>query len=242
MIDPALAAAFDRVAARQRDVAHAFEPGFEPELADIAGRAGVQRDPSPLSVAAPEGTYFAAASGAGGGGITFSRAGGFALDGGELRFAGDERPVLGFGFDRRTTLVPLRVDPVDAALGRVSDARIDPDGTFAYTRTSVDPRTGERRAERVAVGRLALARFPAGTQPERVDATHVRAPHGVAPHVGAPGDGSFGALAVRSRDLGRVDVFAGLEGLRAAYDGLDAVRAAGKAHAGLDRTAMDLLK
>jgi hypothetical protein len=80
MIDPNLAGAFDRLAVRQHDVLHAFEPGFEPERADVAGRAGVQPDANPLHVVAPESTYFV--SGTAGGTATFSRAGTFAVDGG----------------------------------------------------------------------------------------------------------------------------------------------------------------
>ena len=240
MIDPSLSAAFDRVAARRRDVLHAYEPGFEPEFGDVAGRAGVQPDADPLSVVAPEGTYFAAAGPENE--PSFSRAGAFRVVGGELRFAGDGRPVLGLALDRRGTLVPLRVDPYDAALGGVADARIAADGTFSYARTSVDPRSGERRTERLTVGRIALARFPAGTQPERIDGTHVRAPHGVTPQIGLPDDGRFAPLATRSRELGRVDLIVGLERLREAYDGVEAVRAANHVRASLDRTAMDLLK
>jgi hypothetical protein len=241
VIDPNVAGAFARIAARQRDVMHAFEPGFEPENADVAARSGVQPSADPLSAAAPDGTYFAAAAG-GAGEVSFSRAGAFALVDGELRFAGDGRAVLGFAFDRGSALVPLRVDPYDAALGRVSNAHVEADGTFAYTRTTIDPRGGERRTERVNVGRVALARFPAGTQPERLDATHVRAPRGIAPQIGRPGDGPFGALAVHARDLGRVDVIAGLERMREAYDDLDAIRASSRAHGSIERTTMDLLK
>jgi len=240
VIDPGTYDAFARVAARQRDVLHAFEPGFEPERSDVAGRPGVQPSADPLSVVAPQGTYFAA--GGAGTDVSFTRAGAFAIEDGELRFAGDTRAVLGFTFDRKPALVPLRIDAYDAALGRVSGARVEADGTFAYTRTTVDPRSGERRSERVTVGRVALARFPAGTQPERIDATHVRAPQGVAALVGAPGDGKFAALTTHARDLGRVDLIAGLERMREAYDDLDAVRVANRARGSIERTMADLLK
>jgi hypothetical protein len=240
MIDPNVSNAFERLAARERDVVHAFEPGFEPEKADVAGRAGVQPNADPLSTVAPDGAYFVAAGP--GASVTLSRAGGFRVANGELRFASGDRAVLGFATDRRQSLVPLRVDPYDAALGRVADARVDADGTFCYTRSTIDPRTGERRSERVTIGRIALARLPAGTQPERVDATHVRAPHGVVPLVGMPADGRFGALVTQSRDLGRVDLLAGLERLREAYDDLEAIRAATRAHGSVERSTMDLLK
>ena len=242
MIDPNVSGVFARIAERQRDVLHAFEPGFEPERSDVAGHTGAQPDANPLHVVAPDGTYFVAAGAGAGAPVAFSRAGAFDVVAGELRFAGDTRAVLGFAIGRTGAIVPLRADPYDRALGRVSDARVDADGTFGYTRTTVDPRTGEARAERVAVGRVALARFPAGTQPERVDATHVRAPHGVAAVFGLPGDGRFASLTTHARDLGRVDILAGLERMRDAYDDLDAIRASNKAHGAVDRTTMDLLK
>ncbi len=240
MIDSNLSAAFSRVEQRRRDVLNAFEPGFEPERSDVAGRPGAQPDPSNLCVVAPEGAYFV--GDASGTGLSFTRAGSFAVADGQLRFAADGRPVLGFQFGKPGVVVPLRVDAYDAALGRAADPRVEADGTFAYTHTTVDPRSGERRAERVAVGRVALARFPAGTQPERVDATHVRAPVGTAPLLGVPADGRFAALQTHARDLGRVDVLAGLERMREAYDGLEALRAHVKSADSFDRTAMELLK
>ncbi len=239
MIDPNVSGAFARLDARRRDALGAFESGFEPEIADVAGRTGIQPNANPLSVVAPEGTFFVAANGASG--VAFSRNGTFEIANGELRFAGGG-PVLGFALGKPGAVVPLRIDPYVAALGHATDPRVEADGTFAYMRSTIDPRIGERRTERVAIGRVALARFPAGTQPERVDATHVRAPAGVNAQFGMPTDGRFAALATHARDLGRVDVIAGLERLREAYDELDAVRAAGKAHGTLDRTTMDLLK
>ncbi|MBD5607074.1 MAG: hypothetical protein IAI48_18615, partial [Candidatus Eremiobacteraeota bacterium] len=179
MIDPAISTGAARIAARERDVSQAYRAGFAPESNDVA--VATQKLPSadPLAVVAPEGTYFVTP--AGNGAVQFSRDGGFAVRDGELRTA-DGRPVLGVAFGGRAALTPLRVDPYDAALGHASEPRIDADGTFSYARTTIDPRNGDRRVERVAVGRIALARFPAGTQPERADGVHVRAPHGVAPH------------------------------------------------------------
>ena len=239
MIDPAIAASFARIAARERDVMGAYRPGFIPESSDVASRSNVQPSADPLGVVAPEGTYFVTP---GADGVArFSRDGGFVLEGGELRAPGGA-PVLGIAFGRGSTLAPLRVDPYDAALGHASGARIDADGTFSYARTSVDPRTGERRAERVAVGRIALARFPAGSEPERVDGAHVRAPHGVVPHVGLPADGTFTALATHARDLGRVDIIASIEKMNDAYRSLEALRSAERARGSLEKQSMDLLK
>jgi hypothetical protein len=136
----------------------------------------------------------------------------------------------------------LRVDPVDAALGRVNDAHVEADGTVAYSRTVIDPKTSKPSTERVAIGRVALARFPAGTELQRVTATHATPPAGVVPTVGKPSEGTFGALATQSRDLGSVDFEAGLVQLREALLALDAMSAGAQVEARESKTALDLIK
>ncbi len=239
MIDPAVSAGLGRIASRERDVLHAYDPSFVPENADVARSGVVVRDADPLGVALPGGSYVVTPGT--NGRLAFSRDGAFALRDGALR-ARDGATILGFSSGDRSKLVPLRVDPYDAAQGRVTDARVQPDGTFAYTRTTIDPRTAERRIETVAVGRIALASFPAGTQPARLDARHVAPPPGVAAHFGVPGDAGFAPLATRARDLGRVDIIAGLEKMREAYVSFEALRAANHTRGGLEKTAMDLVK
>ncbi|MGB8204596.1 MAG: hypothetical protein WCE83_07950, partial [Candidatus Baltobacteraceae bacterium] len=128
------------------------------------------------------------------------------------------------------------------ALGRVADPRIGADGTVSYPRTTVDPRGGERRSERVALGRLALARLPAGTQPVRLDATHVAAPAGVPVFVGVPADGTFAPLTTNARDRGRIDPAAGLQRLQEAYLAFEALQAEHMARLGTEKTTLDLLK
>jgi flagellar basal body rod protein FlgG len=241
VIDPAVADAFARIGARQQDLLDAFRPGFEPRANDAAARAP-QRVPSldPLSVVAPEGAYFVSAGPDGK--VRLSRDGSFRFAGGELR-AADGALALGFPLgERRGAPVPLRVDPVDAALGRVADPRISADGTVSYLRTTVDPRGAERRSERVALGRLVLARLPAGTQPVRLDATHVAAPAGVAPLAGVPADGTFPPLVTNASDLGRVDPAAGLQRLQEAYLAFEALQAAHRARGGTEQTTLDLVK
>jgi flagellar basal body rod protein FlgG len=239
VIDPAFAAGLAQIAARERDVAQAYRSGFSPESSDVAVPSTMLPSTDPLSVVAPDGTYFVTPDRSGT--LQFSRDGGFHVEGGELR-AADGRPVLGVALEKRAALAPLRLDRFDAALGQAPDPRIDADGTLSYLRSTIDPRSGERRSERVAVGRIALARFPAGTQPERIDAVHVRAPLGILPHVGVPADGNFAALATRARDLGRLDIIAGIEKMNDAYRSFDALRSANHARGSLDRTAMELLK
>jgi hypothetical protein len=239
MIDATTNAGLAKIAARERDILHAYEPGFVPEASDVATPARTIRSSDPLSVAAPAGTYFLSATA--GGPVRFSRDGSFGIVDGVLSGA-DGAPVLGLVAERPGALEPLRVDAYDRALGRASGARIDADGMFSYLRTAVDPRTGESRSERIAVGKLALARLPAGTQPLRLDATHVGCPSGVKAHVGLPGDGSFASIVPSARDLGGVDIVAGLEKVRDAYDAFAATRAARHAHGSNEKTTMDLVK
>lgn len=239
MIDPAVSAGLTRIEQRERDVVRAFEPGFVPERDDVARAPQIVPSADPLGVVVSPGAYVVTPDASGR--LTYSRDGAFALAGGELR-SGDGRPVLGFAVGDRTKLVPLRADPYDVALGRVANARVDRDGTFGYERSAVDPRTGERRIERIAVGRVALGRFPAGSQPERLDSTHVGPPTGARPQIGVPGDGSFAPLVTHARDLGRVSIVAGLDKLREAYVAFEALRAANHTRGGLEKTSMDLVK
>ena len=239
MIDPALSNALDRIAMREADVRGSYRPGFSPAANDVARPSSARPNRDPLSVALPEGSYVVTPDTQGR--LTYSRDGSFELHDGELR-GPSGRPVLGFALGNRSSLVALRVDPYDTALGRVANPRVEADGTVSYERSAVDPRSGERRSERVAIGRLALARFPAGTQTERVDASHVVPPQGVGPQLGVPADESFGSLATGSRDTGRVDIIAALEKMKEAYVNFEALRAAHHGRGETEKTIMDLVK
>lgn len=240
MIAAAASDALDRIAALRKDLLHAYESGFEPHDPRIAATGSRSvRSLDPLSVVAPADTYFIADGGPGA--AQYTRDGSFAVRDGALRFS-DGRPVLGFALgERGGTLAPLRVDPIDAALGRAADARIESDGTFAYTRTSVDPRSGIARTDRVPVGRIALARFPAGTRLAAVDAKHV-SPSGVLPEIGTPGDAGFAPLATHARDPGRLNFEAGLQRLQEAYLSFEALQTAFMSGHTAAKTVMDLLK
>jgi len=239
VIDPAVAGALDRIASRANDVRGAYRAGFEPAASDVAAPARVVRNEDPLSVSLPEGAFVASPGPSGE--LQYGRDGTLRIADGAL--AGpDGRPVLGFALGSRRSLAALRFDPYDAATGRIANPRIDADGTVSYDRASVDPRTGTRRSERVAVGRIALARFPAGTQPERIDGVHVRPPSGVGARFGVPGEGGFAPLTTHARDLGRVDVLAGLERMKEAYVAFEALRAARHGRDGTAKIALDLVK
>jgi flagellar basal body rod protein FlgG len=233
--------AYERVLSRAHDLRDAFRAGAVPLNDDVRTAPYVVPSHDPLSIVPPPGAWLVTR---GADGVrAYERDGALSLDAGVLRTrTGAE--VLGYpGGDARGAVpVPLRVPPTDRALGRAADARVEDDGTVAYTRAAIDPRTGTRGAERIVLGRVALARFPAGTQPARLDGTRVAAPPGVAPHLGTPADGTFAALATSSRDAGTIDVAAGVARLDEAYRAFEALGAAVKSRAAVDKTAVDLVK
>ncbi len=242
MIPAATADALSRIQARAQDVLRAYTPGGFAIENDVNLNARAPENcRDPLSVAAPANAYFVVQSA--NGSRAYTRDGGFVLDRGALR-GSDGAALLGYpsGDARGVLAVPLALPASDFALGRCTNVRIESDGTVSYTRTAIDPRTSERSTERIAIGKVALARFPAGTQPVRVDERHVGAPHGIIPHLGTPADGTFGGLATYARDTGSIDIDTSLEKLSEAYRALSALGAANKARGGTDQTAMDLLK
>jgi flagellar basal body rod protein FlgG len=231
--------ALQRIADRANDVLSAYGPGAFPLKNDVAGTRAPLPASDPLSVAAPPGTWFVTADQ--NGVRTFTRNGGFHVgNDGSLR-AADGSTVLGIAPDG-TTLQPLTVPEPDRVLGRAVSARIASDGSVAYTRTAIDPRTRERIPEVVTIGRIAVARFPAGSAPQRIDATHFSAVPGVVPHIGTPADGSFASLATFARDSGSIDIDTSLQKLQEAYVAFSAMQAAHKAQGKGDQVVMDLLK
>jgi hypothetical protein len=239
MLGAATLDALQRIADRANDVLTAFRPGAFPLHSDVAAARPPVASTDPLSVAAAPDAWFVTADPAGG--RAYTRAGTFHVgDDGTLR-ADDGAAVLGTGAGG-TTLGPLRVPDADRILGRATGLRIAGDGTVAYTRVAIDPRTRERTLEPVVVGRLALARFPAGSAPQRLDATHVGGVAGVVPHVGLPADGTFPPLATGARDAGSIDLDASLRKLSEAYVAFSAMQAAHKAQGDGSKVVMDLLK
>jgi hypothetical protein len=210
LISDDAARALDTISLRERDVLDDFSPAPE--------------------AAPPSGAYFMIDGG--NGRTIFSRTADFSLRDGTL-VDGQGRPVLGFARPG-DPVTALRADSVDAALGLAQSPSIDEQGFVSYERSVIEPRTGRKELQREVIGRIALARFPAGTK--------LPAPAGVVPFVGSAGDGNFAALdspsraaSVRERDLG-------LQRLQEAYLSLDAIRAAGKAQGSIEKTTMDLLK
>ena len=241
MLGQATLDALDRIASRANDLSGAYRAGAIPQHGDVRGPDLVAPSNDPMSVAAPPNAWFVVRDAAGQ--RAYSRDGRLQLADGVLRTA-DGAEVLGYpGGDARGAVpVPLRVPPADLALGRAAGAQVEADGTIAYTRIAIDPRSGARSVERVTLGTVALARFPAGSAPRRIDATHVGAPAGVLPHLGTPADGTFPALATSSRDAGALDLDTGLERLAEAYRAFEALTAAHHARGETERTVLDLVK
>lgn len=231
--------ALDAISARAADVSRAYTPGASPTFDDVTAAAGRSMPViDPLSVGLPPDSYFLAR--AADGRTIYTEDGGTRLIDGMLVDAGS-RPLLGY-VSPEATLTPLCVDPVDAALGRVKNVRVESDGSVAYDRAVLDPRSGLREMQRVVVGRVALARFPAASKPSVLDGTHVAAPPGVVPHVGVPGDRNFSPLESMRRQASHIDFDRSLEKLEDAYLAFDAVQAAHKAKGAIGKTTMDLLK
>jgi len=241
MINASPLDAYERVLSRAQDLRDAFRAGVTPLNADVRSAPNVVPSSDPLSVVPPPGAWFVTRGADGA--RAYERDGALSLESGVLRTRSGA-DVLGYpgGEARGAIPVPLRVPETDRALGRGDDARVEADGTVAYTRAAIDPRTGARNAERVVLGRVALARFPAGTQPPRLDGTRVAAPRGVVPHLGTPADGTFAELATSSRDAGAVDIAAGVARLDEAYRAFEALGAAVKSRASVQKTAVDLVK
>lgn len=231
MLNAATARALADVAARASDVLHAYDPAYEPNFPEARAARRIVRDADALAVALPDDSSLVVAGP--GGERRYSRDGKLAFSEGRLRNADGD--ILGFAPGAAKGAVPqaLLADPVDAALGRTLDARVEPDGTVVYVRKVTDPRTMQSQTQRVVVGTIALARFPAGSNPGRSPA---------APLVGRPSDPGFGALSPGARALGRLDITLGLAKLQEAYLALDALQGAQKARSDLDAGAMNLVK
>jgi flagellar basal body rod protein FlgG len=231
--------ALKHIADRANDVLAAYTPGAVPRFGDVNGAAAPLPFDDPLSVAAPPGSWFVTLDDRGA--RTYTRAGGFHIGADGTLQTIDGARVLGTSAEG-APLAPLRLPEPDRTLGRCADIHLEDDGHLVYTRTSIDPRTRERSVERAVVGRVALARFPAGGNPQRLDATHFGSVAGVVPHLGAPADGGFPTLATRVRDTGNVDIDAGLQRLTEAYVAFSALQAAHKAEGTGSKVVMDLLK
>lgn len=233
-----LTGALDRIAERAADARRAYTPGAVPKYDDVASPEILSDFTlDPLSVVAPEGCYFVSGEDLV---RTYTRDGAFAVRGGRLVNA-EGLPILGLR-GGSAALSELSVDPIDETLGHVHDLAMARDGTLAYRREYLDPRSGHREQQRVVVGRVVLARFPAGTRLTAEDDGSSVAPENVSAQVGTPEASGFPPLEPMRRERGRIDVDQSLVRLKDAYLAFDALQAAEAANAHLGKTAMDLLK
>ena len=234
-----IANAIEDVERRADDLRIVFTGGAQPNFADALRPERAELTASPLSVVLPPEAFLLAGDSSH---PSYTRDGGLEVRDGVLA-SSDGTPVLGF-VDGDASGVPraLSMDKNDALLGRAQDVRVEPDGVFGYARNVIDPDSGESHVERVVVGRLALARFPAGTRFERVDATHVRPPAQVVPFVGSPNDGNFLSIETQRRALGRLDPDVAVSRLQDAYLAMRALGALERSQNAFARGACDLVK
>ncbi len=238
-INSATERSLDLIAQRATDVYKAFTPGALPQHGDVETNAPQSRAVfDPLCVSAPNDDYFITTDERGR--TTYTRDGQLRLVNGTL-VGTNGRPILGYTQDSGTPLA-LNIDPVDDALGRVQNVRVESDGSVVYDRRLVEPRTGSAQMQRVSIGRLALARFPAATKLTAAADGSVAPPAGIVPHVGRAADGNFATIAPMRRDESRIDINRSLERLHDAYVAFDALQAVHKAQGQTGKVAMDLLK
>jgi len=237
MISAAAVHALDDIAQREAEMRAAFTPGALPTHSEIAAQPSLERDSSPLSAAPSGDGYFIVRDPAGN--ELFTEDGGFAIEHGSL-VDRNGMPVL--GYSPSGTLSPLKLDPIDDALGRVGNLHIEPNGSLSYEKTAVDPITRQPERIKVVAGRIALARFSAATRLENVDHTRWRAPSEIPPHVGMPQDGNFLPLVTHAHRRSEIDPLTGIDRLQESFMAFDALRAAHSAQGRVEKIAMDLLK
>ena len=239
MLSAGITHALESAERRGEDLRQVFTGGAQPNYADVIRDERAELTGDPLSVVVPRGALLITGDAQR---PAYTRDGSLAVRDGVL-VDSSGAPVLGFAAGD-TSAIPrsLQVEKNDLLLDRVQDARVEPDGVFGYARTVVDPATAQLRTERVVIGTLALARFPAATNLHRVDATHVRGPSHLVPVVGTPNDGDFAPLRTQRHAVGRLDPDATVARLQDAYLALRALSAEERTRNAMIHGALDLVK
>ena len=237
MMEPTILRLQEKIAQRSDEILHQRVPGFEPQNADVRGIPRIEASKNPLNAVAPADARFVVLDREGR--QAFTRDGNFSLRDGRL-VIGKQQPVLGYAAGS-PLLGELRIQRTDDVLGRVQHLHVERDGRVVYERNAIDPRTGKSRLERVFVGTIALARFPAGTEMQHFGVLE-RPPLGIQAHLGRPQKSDFGSLKVGQEELGAIDLNRALARLHDAYQQLDAIAAAQRVARDTAKTAMDLVK
>ena len=239
MLEAGIAKMIQAVERRGEDLRMVYTPGALPNFHDALREERAESNGDPLSLVLPADALLIAGDEKR---PTYTRDGALAVRDGVL-VSSDGTPVLGFpAGDSSGIPRTLRLEKNDVVFGRARDVRVESDGMFSYARDVIDPATMQTAVERVEVGRIALARFPAGTRLERVDGTHSSPPPKVVPFVGTPNDGNFIAVETQRRAVGRLDSDAAIERLQEAYLAVRALGAEERARNAFARGAFDLVK
>lgn len=273
MIDLDCSNAIDMVNDRAVDALGYNTPGYQPKFHDVLNsQVRSIKSFDPLSVVAPQNTYFVVDNGDGS--HSYTRGGDFRLAEGRL-VDRDGRAVLGYpnGIEKGT-LAPITLPP-GTPDGRV---RIASDGTVSYlgSATSVEPSSSRSLRSGRSQDAPALSAPTAAFDPSEASAFKVGLKQGLTPtpgiavpvgqvalarfatgtvmsnagsassgppiEMGPPGSGQIGALKTGFRDIGSVDHMAMFYQFSNATSLLAAVYAACNAIHTSNKTAMDLIK
>ncbi len=237
MIDPTSAAALREIAQRYDDVLHAYDPAFRPHDATLALRAGAPLvpDAGPLSVAPPRGAYVLVRRQ---GHDALTQAGDFRFVDGELQTR-DGASVLGFPGTERTPRKALR----DRSTSRYGVwATADPVARLSYLRALVRRSRFGTDANASRHARADRARRAARGHATGAGRRSLRAAARRRPTRQGGRAGGFSRSLHHVRQLGAIDLGAGLDRLREAYARFDALEAAHRSNETAEKTAMDLLK
>lgn len=255
MIDGITVHFLDNFGIAADDIHNSFTPGFTPVRTELRGTSRSAPSLNPLSSVAPENTYFVGTDVHGR--RFYSRNGDFHLVNGMLRTPNGSS-VMGYA-SGSSKLSPLKVNPTDLALGRVTNAQVGADGSLTYERSLRDARSGVKMTDKVVVGYLAIARFPAGTELEhfnetdvngiganrdttKYDGVHLSPPTGAEPTIGKPNSIGFGPLKTHSVDRGSLDQLAAMRRLSDVYLAYNTLKAIGGAKGKNEDKVIALLK
>ncbi len=241
MIDSTTSSALDAIERSVSDMTGQYRAGYVPKLDEDRLQGSARTAPSldPMHAVPPTDTYFVGVDALGR--RSYSRDGALSIVDGKVTLPGGSI-AMGYPQGSEGEPAPLALPSTDGTLNRAVGAHVEADGTIAYDRGVIDPKTQAKKTERVVVGRLALATFPPGTRIAAADGVHATVPAGVESRLGRPGQDGFGKIVPRADDRGGVDLQRGISHLREAYLAFSVLQSAHGARGKTDKTVMSLLK